>query len=560
MIEDSELLRRFVEEKSEEAFAEVVRRRIGLVYSVAQRQVGGDAHLAHDVTQKVFVDLARKAPTLLGRAVLSGWLYRSTQFAASDVVRAERRRRAREQESQIMNETTWAPEEHADWDKVRPLLDDALGALPETDRDAVALRFFEGRHFAEIGQRLHLTEEAARKRVDRALDKLATALSRRGVTSTTAALGAALAGQAAAAAPAGLAASVTSVSLATGAVLKAGGAFLGFTTAGKIGFAAVTVAAALGTTAALYQWRALRADQAALVQAQHQEASLRSRLRTLEQHAIASQQRAQAAEDDNAKLLAAIDEARKTLPLPADAGLNAEEREVEERYKRALELVHAGQWETALTELLWCYDEGMMRNTSYSGMRLTVVLGEVVKVAKVFPPALTALRQRRDRAEQRILANADENAAIDFLSLNRALAEDARGLALLDRLPVDHPQRRLMMRAGGFNLLVDVQRYGDAIRAVPYERMVPWFERESRPPNVAKEPYPETVLKRHRRVIVTDAARSVEVLAGAGDLGHAREFAARVLAFDGSSDTRDLLRRHLERAGHPELLAAGLNP
>src|SRR5712671_2467627 len=107
---DAELLRRYAEEKSEAAFAELVRRRVNLVYSVALRQVGGDAHLAEDVTQRVFADLARQAKQLTGHAVLSGWLYRSAQFAATDVVRAERRRRVREQEAQTMNEMSANPE------------------------------------------------------------------------------------------------------------------------------------------------------------------------------------------------------------------------------------------------------------------------------------------------------------------------------------------------------------------------------------------------------------------------------------------------------------------
>eukprot|EP01034_Spumella_vulgaris_P013946 gene13946-17817_t len=152
MIEDHELLRRYALEKSQDAFAELVRRRIGLVYSVAVRQCGGDAHLAEDVAQKVFADLARKAPSLVDRPVLSGWLHRSTQFAASDVVRSERRRRVREEETHFMNETNAGAGASAeDWEKFRPVIDEAMGELDEEDRDAVALRFFEGRAFAEIG-------------------------------------------------------------------------------------------------------------------------------------------------------------------------------------------------------------------------------------------------------------------------------------------------------------------------------------------------------------------------------------------------------------------------
>src|SRR5258707_1188143 len=85
--EDAELLRRYAAEKSQEAFAELVRRRVNLVYSVALRQCGGDAQLAEDVTQRVFADLARKAAELARRPVLSGWLYRSAQYAATNVVR-----------------------------------------------------------------------------------------------------------------------------------------------------------------------------------------------------------------------------------------------------------------------------------------------------------------------------------------------------------------------------------------------------------------------------------------------------------------------------------------
>src|SRR5258708_4834441 len=102
-VEDSELLRRYAETGAENAFAEIVRRRIGLVYSVALRHTH-DAHRAEDVTQKVFTDLARKAGALAGRTVLVGWLYRSAQYAASNAVRTERRRQVREQEAYTMQQ------------------------------------------------------------------------------------------------------------------------------------------------------------------------------------------------------------------------------------------------------------------------------------------------------------------------------------------------------------------------------------------------------------------------------------------------------------------------
>src|SRR5579859_7351651 len=99
MMDDPELLRRYVEDHAEEAFTELVGRHLGLVYSTALRRVGQDAHLAEDVAQKVFIDLARKASLLRGRATLSGWLYVSTHVASAAVVRSERRRKTRETEA-----------------------------------------------------------------------------------------------------------------------------------------------------------------------------------------------------------------------------------------------------------------------------------------------------------------------------------------------------------------------------------------------------------------------------------------------------------------------------
>ncbi|MBS0632427.1 MAG: TonB family protein [Verrucomicrobia bacterium] len=278
---DAELLRRYADEKSEGAFAELVSRQVNLVHAVALRQCGGDAHLAEDVTQRVFTDLARKARQLSGHAVLGGWLYRSAQFAASDVVRAERRRRAREQEASTMQEilSDHPPGGTADWQKLAPVLDAAIGELSERDRDAVVLRFFEGRPFAEIGAALRLSEDAARMRVDRALDKLHGALRRRGIASTTAALGVALAGQAAGAAPAGLAASVTGAALAGSAAATGGGVIAIFMSMTKL---QVGIGAALllaGGTGLVVQTRAnaeLREEIAGLRQENAAIAPLRA--------------------------------------------------------------------------------------------------------------------------------------------------------------------------------------------------------------------------------------------------------------------------------------------
>ena len=224
MHSDAELLRRYLEQQSEPAFAEIVQRHIGLVYSVALRRVGGDAHLAEDVAQKVFADLARKAPSLRDRPTLGGWLYASAHLASAAVVRAERRRKAREMEAHSMQTTLAPAESEPDWTRLRPVIDDVVIALKDDDREAIALRFFEKRSFAEIGAALRVTEEAARKRVDRSLEKLRALLAQRGITSTAAALGLALGAIGAATAPAALGTKVAAGALATA---PAGGSVVG---------------------------------------------------------------------------------------------------------------------------------------------------------------------------------------------------------------------------------------------------------------------------------------------------------------------------------------------
>src|SRR4051812_25810183 len=216
---DTELLRRYVEERSEAAFAELVRLHLNLVYFAALRQVGGDTHRAKDVAQTVFTDLARKARTLTGRATLTGWLHTSTRFAAAKVRRADISRQHHEQEATTMNVLLSDSDPAIEWERLRPIVDDVIHELDERDREAVLLRFFENRPFAEIGTTLRLSDDAARMRVERALEKLRIALERRGVKSTSAALAVVFANQVAANAPAGLAASIagTAFALAAGA-------------------------------------------------------------------------------------------------------------------------------------------------------------------------------------------------------------------------------------------------------------------------------------------------------------------------------------------------------
>jgi RNA polymerase sigma factor (sigma-70 family) len=258
---DGELLRRYAKDRSEPAFTELVQRHLPLVYSAALRQTNGDVPSAEDVTQAVFTDLARKAGALVRHASLAGWLYTSTRFAASTARRTEERRSTREQEAHAMNALLESNEPEPDWAKIRPLLDEVMHTLDEPDREAVLLRHFERRTYAEIGGSFGLTENAARMRVERALEKLQIALSKRGITSTSLALAGLLAAEAVGATPAHLAANVVRAALAGGAAASGLTAVVAqLFTGAKIKMAIATVAIATVVTLMVTHRRAPAPD------------------------------------------------------------------------------------------------------------------------------------------------------------------------------------------------------------------------------------------------------------------------------------------------------------
>lgn len=213
--DDMQLLREFVERQSETAFGEVVRRHVNLVYSVALRQTG-NAHYAEEITQVVFIILARKAGSLGRKTILSGWLYQTARLAVANFLRTERRRAFREQEA-YMQSLIKEPSPDV-WPQIAPVLEDAMAKLGDQDRDAVVLRYFQGKSLSEVGTALGTSEDAAKMRVNRALEKLRKLFTKRGVVLSAAALGVALAANSAAAAPTGFAASL-STSAVKGAAL-----------------------------------------------------------------------------------------------------------------------------------------------------------------------------------------------------------------------------------------------------------------------------------------------------------------------------------------------------
>src|SRR5687768_16228756 len=183
-MDDQQLLSRYVENDDHAAFATLARRHAGLVYSAARRRLR-DAHLAHDVTQIVFMVLARKAGAIGPRTVLSAWLLKATGYTAKNMGKSELRRRRRERDAARQAERLAAVSEEvghgADWERVAPLLDEALDSLGASGRSAVVLRWFEGRSFHDVGERLGVSEHAAKQKVFRALGRMRQYMARRGV-------------------------------------------------------------------------------------------------------------------------------------------------------------------------------------------------------------------------------------------------------------------------------------------------------------------------------------------------------------------------------------------
>jgi RNA polymerase sigma factor (sigma-70 family) len=213
-LDDISLLREYVNHESEDAFAALVARHVNKVYSVALRHAR-NPHQAEEITQAVFVILARKARRLGGQVILSGWLCRTAQLTAVTFVRSEIRRARREQEAYMQNPLV---ETDSDvWPQIEPLLDAAMAGLSEADYHAVVLRFFDGKSMKEVGAALGASEGAAKMRVNRAVEKMRRFFARRGIVVSVAILTAAISANSVQSAPATLAKTAATVALAKGA-------------------------------------------------------------------------------------------------------------------------------------------------------------------------------------------------------------------------------------------------------------------------------------------------------------------------------------------------------
>jgi RNA polymerase sigma factor (sigma-70 family) len=272
--DDLTLLRDYAATGSEAAFAELVQRHVNLVYSSARRRTGDD-HLAEEVTQAVFIILARKAGTICAKTILTGWLYRTTHYAAADALRQQRRRQQREHQAYM--EATLTPNEtEAAWKQISPVLDTAMDTLNERDRNAVLLRYFENKPLAEVGAALGVSEDAARVRVNRALEKLRAVLTKQGVTLGVTAVAGAVTANAVTAAPAILTNTITTAAL-TGTSLTL--TTVAMTTLQKI---AVTAALTVTIGAGIYEAKQASDVREANKKLQAQQAPMAEQIKKLQ--------------------------------------------------------------------------------------------------------------------------------------------------------------------------------------------------------------------------------------------------------------------------------------
>ena len=280
MSDDMTLVREYAQSNSEQAFATLVSRHINLVYSVALRQVGAP-HVAEEVTQTVFIILARKAKALGPNTILSGWLCRTARYISADTLKIQRRRESRERESQMQS---LLPQPESDvWSQIAPLLDEALGCLGEKEHDALVLRFFDGKELKQVGAAMGIGEDAARMRVNRGLERLRKFFAQKGMSLSTAAIAAAISANAIQAAPAGLAAAAaaaafTATTITTAAAIAATKVIV-MTPLQK---AVITAVLALGVGTGVYEARQAAIARANVQALQQQQAPLLEQIQELQ--------------------------------------------------------------------------------------------------------------------------------------------------------------------------------------------------------------------------------------------------------------------------------------
>lgn len=566
---DHELLRRYSSEKSDEAFKALVSRYVKLVYSAALRQVR-DPHLAEDVTQSVFVLLARKANALTNQTVLSGWLYRAAGYVASDALRAERRRKKREE---IAMQPFFEGKEQSSWAEIEGVLDEAMDALGKQERDFVLLRFFENRSLREIGEVMGVSEDAAQKRVGRALEKLRELLVRRGAKLTSAGLGAALVNYSCQAAPvsvAGLIAAGSGGSAAAVGITFFTKAAIDFMPMTKLKMAAAAAVLAVAvSTPTMIQRRAvneLRQENTALREQLSQATAKAApaetppaanqdlqRLRedAAEVHRLRAQVAALTATAASAK--SSPTQSRPGTGGAADGLDEATAKDPMKRQQLGAKLAREGKFAEALEHYLWCYDEGVA-DPAYYGVRGSFLLNEIKELGKKYPAALEALQKRRDDLAAGITnkTNGRQLALLDVARLNTALGDTTATVGLFDQLAADDP-RRVQLVQYSMDDFIAAGRYEEIANSGRPEAAVASAILGAQASKLATGANPNAEAAMRNSVLET-AGKSLLALAGAGQVERANSLADQVLRFDSSAEAKAKLLKFVEKSGNASVI------
>jgi RNA polymerase sigma factor (sigma-70 family) len=309
MSHDADLLGQFIREPNtragQDAFTALVERHLNLVYSAALRQVRSP-QLAEEISQSVFTQLARHAASLKPGTILPAWLHQVTHHAAIDVIRSEARRQAREQisceMSRLMDENT------VDWTLIEPLLDEAVQGLEEADRAAIIMRFFENKSLREVGEALGTTDDAAQKRVSRALERLREHFVRHKIAAAAVGLAAVMSAHAVQAAPVGLSSTVATGSLATAGFSVTASSLLtttkiiAMTTLQKVAVGVVLVGAAATIVYQQHRVSQLQQQHEAFVKQQADDKALGAQIAQLKQERDAASNELASVSEENATL------------------------------------------------------------------------------------------------------------------------------------------------------------------------------------------------------------------------------------------------------------------
>jgi hypothetical protein len=288
---------------------------------------------------------------------------------------------------------------------------------------------------------------------------------------------------------------------------------------------------------------------------------LNAKLTVLQSQLEEERKRVRVAEDQNGKLLLAAKKMQAASAAQAEAEAEPITSEmVSTRFKRAQELVRIGDAETALRELLWCYNVGMPRISNWGPVRTTSLL-IFGRLGERYPPALDALRELRDKALRRHEASAtDDEATRELATINRALKDDEANIKFFDQLPPEDRRRRTFASTS-YDFLMAQRRYNDAAEGRPYSSISSSFVRMTQnDPLPADTANPLEVQQQARAFAIEETAKNIEMLAGSGDIVHAKALAHRLLEFDSSESTKALIQRHVERAGHAKLLVPTTSP